>query len=182
MAKAEKKTAAGFESLSGDNREWMKKYEESGWLFFFENGEWSATKGAAEDGHDEPLGPFDSFMVMMNMVEQEERKAAAGDGLVAVEEDARGNRYLPGTEPVLVKELVDAAKAYETVKRARMKLTAEEKEKKDELINITHKHKDHFTVDEEGKLIYHAAGITIIRTIEEVEKIKTKLDGTDDEE
>lgn len=180
VSKSAKAAKVGFEVLSDENRQWMKSLEGSGWMFTFENGEWAASKGADEDGAGS-LGPFDSFMVMMNMVEQNERQAAIGDGTVIADVDAKGRPYLPEMGEVVVKELVDAAKVYEEVKRARMKLTAEEKEKKDDLINISHKYKEHFTEDESGDLVYHAAGITIIRTIEEVEKIKTKLDGTDDE-
>lgn len=175
-SKSAKAAKVGFEILSEDNREWMKALEASGWIFTFEEGQWATFKAENE------LGPFDSFMVMMNMVEQTERKTAAGDGTVIAEVDAKGRPYLPEMGEVVVKELVDAAKTYEEVKRARMKLTAEEKEKKDDLINISHKYKEHFTEDESGDLVYHAAGITIIRTIEEVEKIKTKLDGTDEED
>ncbi len=180
--KSAKAAKIGFEILSDDNRQWMKSLEGSGWMFTFEENQWTAFKNASENGDGDPLGPFDSFMVMMNMVEQTERKTAAGDGTVIAEVDAKGRPYLPEMGEVVVKELVDAAKTYEEVKRARMKLTAEEKEKKDDLINISHKYKEHFTEDESGDLVYHAAGITIIRTIEEVEKIKTKLDGTDDED
>lgn len=180
MAKQVKKKETGFAALSAENREWLKQYEDLGWLVEFDNDQWTGTKKV--DGSDAiTIGPSDAFTLVMNQIENAEINHALGDeklpkGHAKAKADARGNTYLPGTEPIVVQELVDAAKEYEEVKRARMKLTAEEKDAKDALINIAHKYEEHFTEGEDGELVYHAAGISVIRIVDKTEKIKTKLD------
>lgn len=181
-------TKTGFGALSADNKKWMESLEEKGWLFEFDaEAGWS---GKRKGDHDETLevGPSDSFMVMINLAESADKESAGrvkevdGSGLKKLTHDVKGQGYLPGSEPIVVEELVMVAKAYEDAKRARMKLTAEEKQRKNDLENIGHKYIEHFTLADDGTYVYHAAGIKIVREIEEVEKFKTSLDDPDEDE
>lgn len=179
MASKAKGKAAGFDALSDENREWLKQLEESGWVFFFENGEWSASKGVAEDGH-EPLGPFESFMVMMNTVEREENRAK---GIEEVEEDAKGNKFLPGMGEIVVPELVELGKRRIEIVARHKSATQELIEVNEDILNAAEKYRDHFSMDEgSGSRIYKAAGIEIEIQHVEKDRVKTRLEDPDDEE
>lgn len=162
MAKAKTKTeaassATGFEALSAENREWMKSFEEKGWMFFFTDSEWSASKGTAEDGHA-ALGPFASFMAMMNMVEKAQR---AEDGLEVVDSDIKGNVYLPGTEPLSVPFLDSLARRRINLVREFKTASQAVSEINQDILNAYNddRYRQHFVLDEaSGKHEYKAAG------------------------
>jgi hypothetical protein len=103
MAKPKTKTEeGGFNALSSSNKDWVKQLETKGWLFLYDAGDWSAKKGALD------VGPVDSFMVMMNLVETEEKKISGAT--VKVDTEANGQARLPGQEAEIVPEIVDCAK------------------------------------------------------------------------
>lgn len=91
--------------------------------------------------------------------------------------DAKGQGFIPGAEPLVIPELNAAATAYDTTKRARMKLTAQEVEDKAELARVAQKHRQHFAKDEiTGNLIYSAGGVTVTITHEEKETVNAKIE------
>jgi hypothetical protein len=96
--------------------------------------------------------------------------------LEEMESDSKGNTFLPGTAPVVVKELIDCAKEIELVLkpdfgRARDALVAAN----DTLADLAHKHIDLFSeADASGTRVYKVGGVIISITFEK-EKIKTKL-------
>ncbi len=183
QAKAkEEPAAAGFDALSPDNKEWMKSFEEKGWRFFFEGGEWSALRGdVEEDGGEPALGPFDSFIMLMNTIEREEKKQA---GLEPAEMDASGNRFLPGTEPLSVKELDELIKVRCDAVRHFKQWSARIQEINEDCLNAFEKHRDHFLLDEESnKHVYTSpgGGKLRIRHVEK-DKVETEMEDPEDED
>lgn len=86
--------------------------------------------------------------------------------------DARGNAYLPGQEPIVVKELIDAAKLELEAKaafgEARNTLLVHQQDLK----RVIDANREHFTATENGDLlVYEAAGVRIEVDIKE--KVKT---------
>jgi hypothetical protein len=182
MPKAKSKETTGFDALSQDNKEWMKSYEEKGWRFRFDADGWSASK----DGHvdadgDEIFGSYDSFVMMMNTVEKAENDLSS-DGTEKIDHDARGQAYLPGAEPIVVKELVDLAKDRNEAVREHKRLTARLVELNSDILNAASKHAKHFQIDPDtGSKVYAAAGIEIEITHTETEKVKTRVEEDEDE-
>lgn len=91
--------------------------------------------------------------------------------------DANGNQYLPGAEPLVVKELNDAAIDYDRKKRERMLMQAQESEAKSYLASVAQRNRHHFYKDDEtGNLIYQAGGVTVTITHKEEEVISAKVE------
>lgn len=110
----------------------------------------------------------DSEVIESNSVESE---------LVEMEVDKDGNTFLPGTAPIVIKELVDAVIELETNLKpafasARDALIA----KKNEISEISRANIGLFSEpDEKGVRVYKAGGIEVKITFEK-EKILTKLE------
>lgn len=104
-------------------------------------------------------------------------KSNNNSGLTPIDADANGQAYMPGMEPVVIKELVDCVKDIETNLKpafaaARDALVVAQ----DQLSDIAHKNIQHFVKDEvTGKSVYHAAGVKV-EIFFEKEKIKTALE------
>ncbi len=178
QAKAkEEPAAAGFDALSPDNKEWMKSFEERGWRFSYDPDGWDAVK----DDQDEKLGPFDSFIMLMNTIEREEEKQA---GLEPAETDAAGNRFLPGTEPLSVKELDELIRVRCDAVRHFKQWSARIQEINEDCLNAFEKHRDHFLLDEESnKHVYTSpgGGKLRIRHVEK-DKVETEMEDPEDED
>lgn len=181
MASKAKGKAAGFDALSDENREWLKEYEEKGWRVRFDEDGWHARNELiADENGDEFLGAFESFMVMMNTVEREENRAK---GIEEVEEDAKGNKFLPGMGEIVVPELVELGKRRIEIVARHKAATQELIEVNEDILNAAEKYRDHFSMDEgSGSRIYKAAGIEIEIQRVEKDRVKTRLEYPDDEE
>lgn len=177
--KATDELKEGFDLLSKDDKAWVKSLEKLGWRFSYDRGfGWAADKEGLED--PDAFHSFDSFMVMMNTVEAEERKIS---GLEIAEENAKGDRYLEGMGDVVVPELVALAKRRIAIVAEHKRLTQELIEVNEDCQNAAEKHKQHFTEDPVShSLLYKGGGIELEIEHTEKTKVKTRLeDGAEDE-
>lgn len=168
---AKPKTATGFASLSTDNKEWMKKYEDLGWTFEYDETGWSADKAGLED--PDAYHSFDAFMVMMNRVEEYEM---VNRGLEPVYETEKGRR-LPGAHEYTNKEL-DLLTERRRQAVVDFKLAQKEiSDVNEECLNAFAARPDYFTLEEStGAHVYRSAkggGLRINHTtVDKVESIK----------
>jgi hypothetical protein len=104
--------------------------------------------------------------------------AADEDSETLIEEDTRGNRYLPGTEPIVDKEIAAAAGKYHALKTERVELLAKELDAKDELIGICHTKSELFKPDPDNSnaKIYKVGDLVVRIQNEWKEKITTEID------
>lgn len=155
MAKAKSKATdpiSGFDGLNDDDRAWLKDYEDKGWLVRVDDEGWYAEKD------EEALGPFGSFIAMMNTVEKAQN---AEDGIVPVETDIKGNVYLPGAEPLsvgyldsLTQRRINLVREFKTARQAVGEINQD-------ILNAFNddRYRKHFVLDNAtGKHEYKAAG------------------------
>lgn len=196
VVKGEKK---GFSGLGKEDKDWINAAEEAGWLISFDSDEdtWSAVK------ESENIQGQQTFIELINEVERIEEVVYHGnpfsvkameldggadtedlpDGMATVDEDIRGNRFLPGTEPLVVKELDDLIRERVGIVREHKRLTARIVEINEDCLNAYIKHKDHFITDEEtGKEVYTSPGGGTLR-IRHVakDKVETSIEDPDED-
>jgi len=106
--------------------------------------------------------------------------AAAGD--VELEENSKGERYLPGTAPIVNQELAAAIGKYHAIKTDRVGLTNKEKEAKDELIALCHIHEKLFVPDPDNDdaKIYRAGDLVVRVSVKKTEEVKTEIATSED--
>jgi hypothetical protein len=134
----------------------MKSYEDRGWRFAYEETGWAAHRDDLED--PDAFHSFESFMVMMNMVEKTQN---AEDGVEAVESDIKGNSYLPGTEPLSVPYLDKLTQRRIALVREFKTASQAVSEINEDILNAfgDEKYRKHFVLDNgTGKHTYLAAG------------------------
>jgi hypothetical protein len=139
--------------------------------------------GAVETGEDldnlkDAAASSDSAASGESSIDGEKKLAGAETALV--EEDQNGNRFLPGSEipvPKEIKPLIEKAKEIEKVlKPAFAKSRDALVTAQDKLSEIAHKNIEHFSEpDDKGTRTYKCGGVTVRITFEK-EKITTKLD------
>lgn len=177
----------GFKALSDENKEWLKSVEELGWIVEFDSASktWSASKDGYQPSTGETsFGPFDSFMLMMNIIEKEEndRGKSTTPEAEILTHDAKGQGYLPGNEVVAVPELIDLGKRRVEIVGRHKKATQELIEINEDILNAAEKFPQHFTTHPvSGSRIYKAAGVEIEIEHTEKDKVKTRLDSEDDD-
>lgn len=91
--------------------------------------------------------------------------------------DIFGNPYLPGQEPVVVKEMFEEAKAYEDAKTERMRLTKKESEGKQKLTGLARKYRDLFEESSDGMQFQYACGGIIVE-VDRSESVVTKKESS----
>jgi hypothetical protein len=96
--------------------------------------------------------------------------------------NSKGDKYLPGMEPVVDKEIAAAAGKYHAVKTERCDLSRQEKVAKDELAEVCHRKKALFKVDPDNTLakIYRCGDLVIRMENKLEEKITTEIVDSED--
>lgn len=182
MAKAKKQeesgVEAGFKGLSNDNLEWMKSFEDLGWRFTYEDTGWAAHRDDLED--PDAFHSFGSFIAMMNAVERAQNEE---DGVQPVKEDVKGNRFLPGAEPLSVPYLDNLTQRRIALVREFKTASAAVSEINQDILNAFNDEKlrKHFVLDNEtGKHQYRAAGGGGLRinhkTVDKVESFDEEVE------
>lgn len=190
----------GLNQASQDTWDWIgamgyrPDQNDKGWVAL-------ATKG------DDIIGPFENLSLLAAEVQKKtnspepavaenaasdegEKEAIVTEGeetelpsrkLHKIAADSRGNRYLPGTEPIVDEEIMAAAGKYHAIKTDRCNLTSKEVAAKDELANICHRKSHLFKADpENSNTKIYKVGDLVIRIANEVkEKITTEVVGVD---
>lgn len=129
-----------------------------------------ATKGTKKKKVDEPETKV-----------YDENDINGDEGIETINSDAKGNGYLPGTEPVVVKPLIEKVKELETILKPNFAAARDALVKgKTELADLVHNNMQHFTKQPNGEMVYSAAGATITVKMEK-EVIKTDLDDESDD-
>lgn len=98
-------------------------------------------------------------------------------GHIELDADSKGDRYLPGTAPLVNQELTAAIGKYHAIKTERIQLTNQEKDTKDELIAMCHLHENLFAADPDNtdSKIYRAGDLIARLSIKKEEKITTEI-------
>lgn len=119
------------------------------------------------------------------MARAKRAKAASANGGGDIEdlnEDAKGNPYLPDTsfKPKAVKPLIEAVKSWKGAIAARQQAQGAEGDAKAMLSSLCQKYKDHFSTDPEtGKQVYSAGGVKITITHKDEDQISAELTAPD---
>ena len=140
---------------------------------------------AYEISGDRVIGPADSINALLTKVKLEigDKFELPANGNVELTETSTGQQFIPGTGPIVNKELTDAARAHFDTKNTRMEWSEKEKEAKDTLIAVAHKYEDLFQTDEAtGKRTYMAGDIEVELVVEEKENIKTRWAANESED
>lgn len=150
---------------------------------------------------DDIIGPCESLSALGTAVEQHVKAKAKADSakkpdkkvkeaadktnspvepgakLHKIAEDHKGNRYLPGQEPIVDSEIAAAAGKYHAIKIDRCNLTTKEVAAKEELIDICHRKKHLFKADPENtNAKIYKVGDLVVRIQNEVkEKVTTEV-------
>lgn len=138
------------------------------------------------------IGPASSVAALHTLVKQEvgnkaplpksdsssgQETAGTGDSdQVELTEDATGKTWLPGSGPIVDKQIAAAAQTYETIKMERVALSRRETSAREDLIAQVHLKPELFTVDpkDQNSKVYVVSDIEIRIKNEIVEKITTK--------
>jgi len=151
--------------------DWKPQYTDDGWI---------ATKG------QKIAGPFSGMVELRAAVKAGGRDVSAptestpenGDGskTVKVKHNSKGQGYIPGTEPVEIKELTDAGLAYRATTVEILSLQEQQKREREAVIGLLKKHNQELQIDPSTGETYYVAGgdIKIWIEVKEVEKLKTK--------
>lgn len=139
---------------------------------------------AYEINGERKIGPFDSMAELTKAVKEEvgnrldlppSENSADEPELSTLDADSKGNTYLPGHGPQVIKELADAAIEYDRIKMERVNLSAKEKEAKDTLTALMKKYEDRLEVDPDtGEKLYTAGDVTAVLVVTESETVKTR--------
>ena len=139
---------------------------------------WIATKGK------KIAGPFSGMVELRAAVKAGGKdinaEPAAGQEnvvkTVKVKQNSKGQGYIPGTEPIEIKELTDAGLAYRATTVEILSLQEQQKREKAIVIGLLKKHNSELQVDAETGERYYVAGgdIKIWIEVNESEKLKTK--------
>jgi len=138
---------------------------------------------------DDIIPPQKSLSKLAEAVQKFVADKAAGketenvaSGETVIEADTKGNRYLPGTEPIVDEEIAAAAGKYHALKTERVGLLSQELDAKDELITVCHRKSDLFKPDPDNSnsKIYKVGDLIIRIANEWKEKVTTEIDKSDD--
>lgn len=144
-------------------------------------GLWFARKSGQKAA--EAIGPADSLQSLKLQVKDFEDNKPDENGNIELKEDSKGQAYIPGTAPIVNKDLVAAARDHFNKKTTRMEWTDKEKEAKDHLDYISRQNENLFTVDPDtGKKTYIAGDIEVEWAHEIKDNFKTRLVTKDDED
>lgn len=179
-----------YDDLSQDEQDIHDHIAEQGWKPIAAGRGWKADNA---DGSS--VGPFPTLAELesavfeainnipaeaIDAVEQEDVETedeSPGGKLHRIAADSQGNRYLPGTEPVVDSEIAAAAGKYHAIKVDRCNLTTKEVAAKEELIDICHRKKHLFKADPENTnaKIYKVGDLVVRIQNEFKEKVSTEV-------
>ena len=133
-----------------------------------------ADEGYHEDGPELDEDELDEDVFSDGFSEAEEE---AESETVELKADSRGNRYMPGMEPQVNKELTDAVGKYHAIKTERVALTRKEIEARDELKVAAERHANLFVPDPDNSdcMVYRAGDLICRRKTTHEEKFVTEI-------
>jgi len=106
-----------------------------------------------------------------------EDRTELNENEILLDADPDGNRYLPGAEEIVDKEIAAAAGEYHSIKTDRVALLAKEIDAKEFLADVCHKKKDLFKTDPDNtdSKIYRVGRLIIRVKNEWKEQITTEI-------
>lgn len=150
------------------------------------DGVFSAIRGIEGEDEFEFIGPCNSVSALITKVKLEAKPPVFTEKGNDLDEDpeelghtSTGQAYIPGTGPIVHKDLADAIQERHRIVLDRIALQQKEKECTDTVLALMHKYEEDLATDDDGIRYYRAGDVVAELMVSEKEKLKTR--NADDE-